>query len=307
MGKSALITGITGQDGSYLAELLLSKGYTVHGLIRRASSFNTDRIDHLYQDPHDKNYRLRLHYGDVTDSANLLRILTETRPAEIYNLAAQSHVKVSFEVPEYTADVDALGVTRLLECIRASGLQTRFYQAGSSEMYGNTPGALNEDSPMQPRSPYAAAKLYAHHMTRNYREAYGLFAVGGILFNHESPRRGMTFVTRKISRAVANIKHGKQDKLFLGNLEAKRDIGVSHPTTCKACGRCCRPISPTTTCWPPAKATPCRNSSSTPSTPPGWTGRSTSSMTTSICGQRKWTNCRATTRAQRRNSAGSPR
>jgi GDPmannose 4,6-dehydratase len=227
MGKSALITGITGQDGSYLAELLLSKGYTVHGLIRRASSFNTDRIDHLYQDPHDKDYRLRLHYGDVTDSANLLRILTETKPAEIYNLAAQSHVKVSFEVPEYTADVDALGVTRLLECIRASGIETRFYQAGSSEMFGSTKAPQNEDSPMQPRSPYAAAKLYAHHMTRNYREAYGLFAVGGILFNHESPRRGMTFVTRKITRAVANIKHGKQDKLFLGNLEARRDWGFA--------------------------------------------------------------------------------
>jgi GDPmannose 4,6-dehydratase len=227
MAKTALITGITGQDGSYLAELLLAKGYTVYGLIRRSSCFNTDRINHLYQDPHDPDYRLRLLYGDMTDSANLLRILRETRPAEIYNLAAQSHVKVSFEVPEYTADVDALGVTRLLECIRASGLEPRFYQAGSSEMFGSTPAPQNENSLFAPRSPYAAAKVYAHHMTRNYREAYGLFAVGGILFNHESPRRGMTFVTRKITRAVANIKHGKQDKLFLGNLDAKRDWGFA--------------------------------------------------------------------------------
>ncbi|MBZ0136840.1 MAG: GDP-mannose 4,6-dehydratase [Planctomycetes bacterium] len=227
MAKTALITGITGQDGSYLAELLLAKGYTVYGLIRRSSTFNTDRINHLYQDPHDPDYRLRLLYGDMTDSANLLRILRETQPVEIYNLAAQSHVKVSFEVPEYTADVDALGVTRLLECIRASGIETRFYQAGSSEMFGSTPAPQDENSLFAPRSPYAAAKVYAHHMTRNYREAYGLFAVGGILFNHESPRRGMTFVTRKITRAVANIKHGKQDKLFLGNLDARRDWGFA--------------------------------------------------------------------------------
>lgn len=227
MANSALITGITGQDGSYLAELLLAKGYTVYGLIRRSSTFNTGRINHLYQDPHDPDYRLRLLYGDMTDSANLLRILRETQPAEIYNLAAQSHVKVSFEVPEYTADVVALGVTRLLECIRASGIETRFYQAGSSEMFGSTPAPQNENSLFAPRSPYAAAKVYAHHMTRNYREAYGLFAVGGILFNHESPRRGMTFVTRKITRAVANIKHGKQDKLFLGNLDARRDWGFA--------------------------------------------------------------------------------
>jgi GDPmannose 4,6-dehydratase len=227
MAKSALITGVTGQDGSYLAELLLSKGYTVHGLIRRSSGFNTDRINHLYQDPHAADYRLRLHYGDLTDSSALLRLLRETRPAEIYNLAAQSHVTVSFEVPEDTADVDALGVTRLLECVRASGNETRIYQAGSSEMFGSTPAPQNEDSLFAPRSPYAAAKVYAHHMTRNYREAYGLFAVGGILFNHESPRRGMTFVTRKITRAVANIKHGKQDKLFLGNLDARRDWGFA--------------------------------------------------------------------------------
>lgn len=227
MAKTALITGITGQDGSYLAELLLSKGYTVYGLIRRGSTFNTDRIEHLYQDPHDPEYRLRLVYGDMTDSANLLRILKESQPDEVYNLAAQSHVKVSFEVPEYTANVDALGVTRLLECVRASGIETRIYQAGSSEMFGSTPPPQNEDSLFAPRSPYAAAKVYAHHMTRNYREAYGLFAVGGILFNHESPRRGMTFLTRKVTRAVANIKHGRQDKLFLGNLDARRDWGFA--------------------------------------------------------------------------------
>lgn len=227
MAKTALITGITGQDGSYLAELLLAKGYTVYGLIRRSSTFNTARIDHLYQDPHENDYRLRLVYGDMTDSANLLRLLRESQPDEIYNLAAQSHVKVSFEVPEYTANVDALGVTRLLECIRASGIETRLYQAGSSEMFGSTPAPQNESSLFAPRSPYAAAKVYAHHMIGNYRDAYGLFAVGGILFNHESPRRGMTFVTRKITRAVANIKHGQQEKLFLGNLDARRDWGFA--------------------------------------------------------------------------------
>ena len=227
MTKTALITGVTGQDGSYLAELLLSKGYTVYGLIRRSSTFNTDRINHLYQDPQDPDYRLRLVYGDMADGSNLLRVLNEARPDEIYNLAAQSHVKVSFEVPEYTGDVVALGITRLLECIRASGLETRLYQAGSSEMFGGAPAPQSEQTLFAPRSPYAAAKVYAHHMVANYREAYGLFASGGILFNHESPRRGMTFVTRKISRAVAEIKHGKQDKLFLGNLEARRDWGFA--------------------------------------------------------------------------------
>jgi len=227
MGKTALITGITGQDGSYLAELLLSKGYTVYGLIRRCSTFNTDRIEHLYQDPHDSDYRLRLLYGDLADSSCLMRILSETKPDEIYNLGAQSHVKVSFETPEHTGDTNALGVTRMLEAIRASGLETRFYQAGTSEMFGAAKPPQNEQTIFEPRSPYAAAKIYAHHMTVNYRDAYGLFATNGILFNHESPRRGATFVTRKISLSVARIKHGQQEKLFLGNLDAKRDWGFA--------------------------------------------------------------------------------
>ncbi len=224
---TALITGITGQDGSYLAELLLSKGYTVYGLIRRSSTFNTARINHLYQDPHDKDYRLRLVFGDLTDGARLHQVLEEVKPDEIYNLAAQAHVKVSFEVPESTGDIDALGVTRLLESVRAVCPGARFYQAGSSEMYGSAPAPQDENTPFLPRSPYAIAKLYAHHMTRNYREAYGMFAVSGILFNHESPRRGATFVTRKITRAVAAIKAGRQDKLYLGNLDARRDWGFA--------------------------------------------------------------------------------
>jgi GDPmannose 4,6-dehydratase len=224
---TAFITGITGQDGSYLAELLLSKGYTVFGLIRRSSTFNTARINHLYQDPHEKDYRLRLVYGDLSDGARLHQVLDEVKPDEIYNLAAQAHVKVSFEVPESTGDIDALGVTRLLETVRASCPSARFYQAGSREMFGSAPAPQNEDTPFLPRSPYAVAKLYAHHITRNYREAYGMFAVSGILFNHESPRRGATFVTRKITRAVASIKAGKQEKLYLGNLEARRDWGFA--------------------------------------------------------------------------------
>jgi GDPmannose 4,6-dehydratase len=227
MSKTAFITGITGQDGSYLAELLLSKGYDVYGLIRRASTFNTARIDHLYQDPHEKDVRLRLVYGDLTDSSNLLRLLRDTRPDEIYNLGAQSHVKVSFDMPEYTGDTDALGVTRLLEAVRDAGLNCRFYQASSSEMFGSANPPQNEHTVFQPRSPYAVAKVYGHYMTINYREAYGLYAVSGILFNHESPRRGETFVTRKITRAVAAIKAGRQDKLFLGNLDAMRDWGFA--------------------------------------------------------------------------------
>lgn len=226
--KVALITGITGQDGSYLAELLLNKGYEVHGIKRRASQFNTDRVDHLYHDPHFKGLPFYLHYGDMTDSSNLIRIVQETQPDEVYNLAAQSHVQVSFESPEYTADVDALGVLRLLEAIRILGLEkkTRFYQASTSELYGKvqeTP--QNEDTPFYPRSPYAAAKLYAYWITKNYREAYDMYAVNGILFNHESPRRGETFVTRKITRAAVRIASGQQKKLFLGNLNAKRDWG----------------------------------------------------------------------------------
>ncbi len=225
--KVALITGVTGQDGALLAELLLAKGYTVHGVKRRSSSFNTDRVDHLYQDPHERDVRFHLHYGDMTDATNLIRLVQETQPTEIYNLAAQSHVQVSFETPEYTANSDALGTLRLLEAMRILGLEktAKFYQASTSELYGNAPAPQNEDTPFEPRSPYAAAKLYAYWITRNYREAYGLHASNGILFNHEGPTRGETFVTRKITRAVAAIAQGFQDKLFLGNLDAKRDWG----------------------------------------------------------------------------------
>ena len=225
--KVALITGVTGQDGALLAELLLGKGYAVHGVKRRSSSFNTDRVDHLYQDPHERDVRFHLHYGDMTDATNLIRLVQETQPTEIYNLAAQSHVQVSFETPEYTANSDALGTLRLLEAMRILGLEksAKFYQASTSELYGNAPAPQSEDTPFEPRSPYAAAKLYAYWITRNYREAYGLHASNGILFNHEGPTRGETFVTRKITRAVAAIAQGFQDKLFLGNLDAKRDWG----------------------------------------------------------------------------------
>src|SRR5665811_575465 len=228
MTKTALITGITGQDGAYLAEFLLNKGYIVHGVKRRSSSFNTERIDHLYKDPHDINVNFFMHYGDLTDSTNLIRIVQETQPDEIYNLAAQSHVAFSFETPEYTANSDAIGTLRLLEAIRILGLEkkTRFYQASSSEMYGNvqqTP--QNESTPFYPRSPYGVAKLYAYWITVNYREAYGIHASNGILFNHESPVRGETFVTRKITRAIANIVFGMQESIFLGNLSAQRDWG----------------------------------------------------------------------------------
>ncbi len=226
--KKALITGITGQDGSYLAEFLLKKGYEVHGIKRRASSFNTERIDHLYEDPHEANPSLFLHYGDLADSSNLTRILSEVQPDEVYNLAAQSHVAVSFEVPEYTADVDALGTLRLLEAIRFLKLEekTRFYQAATSELYGQVKESpQTENTPFHPRSPYAVAKLYAYWITVNYREAYGLYACNGILFNHESPRRGETFVTRKITRAIANIAQGLESCLYLGNMNALRDWG----------------------------------------------------------------------------------
>lgn len=225
--KRALITGITGQDGSYLTELLLSKGYEVHGLIRRASTFNTHRIDHLYQDPHIPSTRLFLHFGDLTDSGHLTNIVYTIKPDEIYHLGAQSHVRVSFDMPEYTGDVTALGTTRLLEAIRRSGITTKFYQASSSEMFGASPPPQNERTPFYPRSPYAAAKMYAYWMTVNYREGYNLFNCNGILFNHESPRRGETFVTRKITRAIANILAGRQRRLFLGNLDAKRDWGFA--------------------------------------------------------------------------------
>ena len=231
--KVALITGITGQDGSYLTELLLEKGYEVHGVKRRASSLNTDRIDHLYQDPHDPNQRLKLHYGDLTDAMNLTRIIEECQPDEIYNLGAMSHVKVSFDTPEYVGNVDALGTLRILEAVRLLGLEkkTRIYQASTSELYGgmdenkNDKGFYDENSPFYPRSPYGVAKLYGFWITKNYREAYNMFACNGILFNHESPRRGETFVTRKITRATARIALGLQDKIYLGNLNAKRDWG----------------------------------------------------------------------------------
>jgi len=230
MKKKALVTGITGQDGSYLAELLLSKGYEVHGIKRRASSFNTERIDHLYQDPHVNNRNFILHYGDLTDSNNLTRIIQQVQPDEIYNLGAQSHVQVSFEVPEYTANSDAIGTLRLLEAIRLLGLEkkTRFYQASTSELYGKVQEIpQRETTPFYPRSPYGVAKLYGFWIVKNYRESYGIYACNGILFNHESPRRGETFVTRKITRAAARIKLGLQDKLFLGNIDAKRDWGFA--------------------------------------------------------------------------------
>ena len=225
--KKAFLTGITGQDGSYLAELLLNKGYEVHGLIRRSSSFNTERIDHLYHDFHDPDARLFLHYGDLSVSAQLMDLLHSIKPDEIYNLGAQSHVRVSFDMPEYTGDVTALGTLRILEAIRNTGIKTKFYQASSSEMFGAAPPPQDENTVFQPRSPYAAAKVYSYYICQNYRDAYGIFSTNGILFNHESPRRGETFVTRKITRAAPQIKLGLKDKLFFGNLEAKRDWGFA--------------------------------------------------------------------------------
>lgn len=225
--KKALVTGLTGQDGSYLAELLLEKGYEVHGIIRRSSSFNTARIDHLYRDPHEDEARMRAHYGDLSDPVGLTRKIYELQPDEIYHLGAQSHVRVSFDIPEYTFDITATGTLRLLEAIRESKVNTRFYQAASSEMFGASPPPQNEQTPFHPRSPYAVAKVAAYWAAVNYREAYGTFAVNGILFNHESPRRGETFVTRKITRAVARIKAGLQDKLYMGNLDAERDWGYA--------------------------------------------------------------------------------
>lgn len=225
--KKALITGVTGQDGSYLAEMLLAKGYEVHGLVRRSSSFNTARLDGVYQDPHERGATFFKHYSDLSDSASLLTLVADLNPDEIYNLGAQSHVKISFEVPEYTSNVTGLGVARLLEAVRASGVSTRFYQASSSEMFGSAPPPQSEETPFHPRSPYGAAKAFGHWMTVNYREAHNLFACSGILFNHESPRRGENFVTRKITRAVARIKAGLQDKLYLGNLDSLRDWGYA--------------------------------------------------------------------------------
>lgn len=225
--KTALITGITGQDGSYLTEFLLSKGYEVHGLIRRASTFNTRRLDHLYADPHIPGTKLLLHYGDLSDAGQLTNLVYNIQPNEIYHLGAQSHVRVSFDMPEYTGDITAIGTTRILDAVRRSGIKTKFYQASSSEMFGSTPPPQNEKSPFHPRSPYATAKVYSYWMTVNYREGYNMFACNGILFNHESPRRGETFVTRKITMAIANIIAGRQKKLYLGNLEARRDWGFA--------------------------------------------------------------------------------
>ncbi|NDZ78074.1 GDP-mannose 4,6-dehydratase [Streptomyces sp. SID10853] len=227
MSKSALITGVTGQDGSYLAELLLSKGYTVHGLLRRSSSFNTERVDHIYQGPQQPERSFVLHHADLADGVALVNLLRDLRPDEVYNLGAQSHVRVSFDAPLYTGDVTGLGALRLLEAIRASGIETRYYQASSSEMFGATPPPQHEGTPFHPRSPYGAAKVFGYWTTVNYREAYGMYAVNGILFNHESPRRGETFVTRKVTRAVARIKAGLQDRLYLGNLDAVRDWGYA--------------------------------------------------------------------------------
>jgi len=227
MSKKALITGITGQDGSYLAELLLSKGYEVHGIIRRASTFNTSRIDHIYVDPHEPDVKLFLHYGDLSDSEQISNIIYNVKPDEIYHLGAQSHVRVSFDIPQYTGNITALGTTRILETIKRSGNNIKFYQASSSEMFGDSLPPQNEETPFRPRSPYAIAKLYAHWMTVNYREGYNIFACNGILFNHESPRRGETFLTRKVTRAIANILAGKQRVLYLGNLKAKRDWGYA--------------------------------------------------------------------------------
>ena len=225
--QRALISGITGQDGSYLVEQLLARGYEVHGIVRRSSSFNTERIDHLYRDPHEEQVDLLLHHGDLADSSRLVKLIYELQPDEIYHLGAQSHVRVSFDNPEYTADVTGVGTVRLLEAIRESGVQTRFYNAASSELFGSSPPPQSERTPFHPRSPYGAAKLMSYWMTVNYRESYGMFCVNGILFNHESPRRGETFVTRKITRALARIQAGLQDRLYLGNLEAKRDWGYA--------------------------------------------------------------------------------
>jgi len=227
MVKKALITGITGQDGSYLAEFLLFKGYEVHGIIRRASTFNTNRIDHIYKDPHLRGVKLYLHYGDLSDSSQITNLIYSIKPDEIYHLGAQSHVRVSFDIPEYTGDITGLGTTRILEAIRRSGIKCKFYQASSSEMFGDAPAPQNENTPLRSRSPYAAAKIYSYWMVNNYREGYNIFACNGILFNHESPRRGETFVTRKITRAIANIIADNQKKLYLGNLNAKRDWGYA--------------------------------------------------------------------------------
>lgn len=292
--KKALLTGLTGQDGSYLAELLLSKEYEVHGLKRRSSSFNTDRVDHIYHDFHEHGAKLLLHYADLSDGSSLPGVLADIRPDEVYNLGAQSHVKVSFETPEYTGDVAAMGTLRLLEAIRRANLQCRFYQASSSEMFGSTPPPQNESSSFRPRSPYACAKAFAHHITVNYRESYGMHASCGILFNHESPRRGETFVTRKITRAVAHIKFGLQKKLFLGNLEVRRDWGYA-PDYVDACGVCSSRTGPATMSSARAKCIACANLWSAPLPSRTWTGTTTFASTRATTGLPRSTHCRQTT------------
>ena len=305
--QRALITGITGQDGSYLADLLLEKGYEVHGIIRRASTFNTARIDHLYVDPHINGVRLFLHYGDLADSVNLVKLLYELKPDEIYHLGAQSHVRVSFDIPEYTADVTGVGTIRILEAIRETGIRSRFYQASSSEMFGKAQEVpQTERTPFWPRSPYGVSKVFSYWATVNYRESYGLNACNGILFNHESPRRGETFVTRKISRAVAAIKHGLQKELFLGNLEAKRDWGYA-PEYVEECGRCYSGTAATILCWQLTRriryASFARPLSGTLIS----IGRSSSNMTRATNVQRKWTFSSVTPPKRKKFSDGKRR
>jgi GDPmannose 4,6-dehydratase len=274
MTKTALITGITGQDGSYLAELLLEKGYDVHGIVRRSSSFNTERLDSIFQDPHDSDRHLFLHYGDLNDGVNLINLIREINPDEVYNLGAQSHVRVSFDQPVFTGDVTGIAAMRLLEAIRSAGVDTKIYQASSSEMFGATPPPQAEDTPFYPRSPYGVAKVYAYWATKNYREAYGMFAVNGILFNHESPRRGETFVTRKVTRAVARIKAGLQPALHMGNLDAVRDWGYAPEYVEGMCG-CCSTTPRRTSSWRRAPRTRSGTSSGWHSSTRTWTGSST--------------------------------
>jgi len=302
----ALITGITGQDGSYLADLLLSKGYEVYGIIRRSSNFNTQRLEHIYQDPHEKDRRLNLVYGDLTDASAVNYLVRTIQPDEIYNLGAQSHVKVSFDVPEYTGEVNALGTLRLLEAVRETGVKTRFYQASSSELFGKaveTP--QKETTPFYPRSPYACSKAFAYYITINYREAYGIFAANGILFNHESPRRGETFVTRKITRAIGRIKHGLQEKVFLGNLDAKRDWGFAGDYV-EAMWRILRHDEPDDFVIATGRTRTVREFARPPSNTPDLTGKSTSRSTRVISGRPKWMCCSGTQVRPGKSSGGNP-
>lgn len=300
----ALITGITGQDGSYLAEFLLNKGYEVHGLIRRSSTFNTDRIDHLYRDFHDPNAKLFLHYGDLSVSGQIMDLLASIQPEEIYHLGAQSHVRVSFDMPEYTGDITGLGTLRILESIRKTGIKTKFYQASSSEMFGAAPPPQSEKTKFQPRSPYAAAKVYAYHIVQNYRDAYGIFATNGILFNHESPRRGETFVTRKITRAATQIKLGLKDKLYLGNLEAKRDWGFAGDFV-EAMWLMLQQDRPDDYVIATGRRTRSANSRKGYSANWGWTTPSMWRWMPVISARRRWTFCWATRPKPARRWAGS--